>query len=195
MKRDKAEFPGPVRSQKAQARVPLPKRVLRWCLNIWIVLHFVGVVAAAASVGPTPGYVVAVWKLFLPYLQFLFLNHGYNFYAPEPSPSTLIAFEAVRPDGKAVKGQIADASIRPRLLYQRHLLLTEHIGIVPEGERQEWYQSYACHLCRKLGVSKVRLTLIHHVPLPMEMFRDGGRLDDPITFDETDLGEFSCDKP
>jgi hypothetical protein len=168
--------------------------MLRYCINVWVLLHFTAIIAAAASTGPAPGYALAVWGLFHPYLEFLFLNHGFNFYAPEPSSSMLMEFEAVRADGSTVTGQIPDRALWPRLLYQRHLLLTEHISIAPD-DRRPWYQSYAHHLCRKYRASKVHLTLVSHAPMPMELVRDGGRLDDPFTYTKFDLGEFSCDEP
>ena len=136
-----------------------------------VILHFSAVIAAATVVGPAPGYAQAVWQLFHPYLQALFLNHGFNFFAPEPSPSTLMDFEAVRADGSTVKGRIPERSIWPGLLYERHLLLTEHIGVVPEGDRDEWYRSYARHLCRKYGAKKVHLVLLTHFPLEMDDVR------------------------
>ncbi len=172
-----------------------PNRVLRYFINIWVVLHFTAVIAAAATVGSGSGYVLAVWQIFHPYLQVLFLNHGFNFYAPEPSATTMMAFEAERTDGSFASGQIPDPALRPRLLYQRHLLLTEHIGLVPDNERDPWYRSYARHLCRKFGATKVHLTLIRHEPIPMEIFRSGGQLDSPFTFTKLDLGDFPCDEP
>ena len=173
----------------------LPNRMLRYCINVWVVLHFTAVIAAAATFGPSSGYVLATWRVFHPYLQFLFLNHGFNFYAPEPSSSMLMEFDAVRPDGSRVTGRIPDPSLSPRLLYQRHLLLTEHLSIAPIDDLRPWYRSYARHLCRKYGASKVHLTLMRHAPMPMEMVRDGGRLDDPLTYTKLDLGDFSCDEP
>ncbi len=168
-------------------------RLLRWSINVWVVLHFSAILAAAGVIGPTPGYVMAAWDLFHPYLEALFLNHGYAFFAPEPSPSTLMDFAATRPDGSMVKGRIPEPGVRPGLLYQRTLLLTEHIGVLPDELREDWYRSYAHHLCRKYGASKVHLTLLTHFPLPMEMVRNGGKLDSPFSYRKLDLGEYPCE--
>ena len=35
----------------------------------------------------------------------MYLNHGYHFFAPEPTESTLLSFQAERPDGTVVNGQ------------------------------------------------------------------------------------------
>ena len=66
-----------------------------------------------------------------PYLQILYLNHGYQFFAPEPGESTLLAFEAERDDGTVVRGRIPDRTTWPRLLYHRHFMLTEHMSDAP----------------------------------------------------------------
>ncbi len=195
MKRGDRRTQAPPQIRPDQAPRKLPNRMLRYCINVWVLLHFTAIIAAAGSIGPAPGYVLFVWRVFHPYLEFLFLNHGFNFYAPEPSSSMLMEFEAVRADGSTVTGQIPDRALRPRLLYQRHLLLTEHITLAPIDDRRPWYQSYARHLCRKYGAARVHLTLVSHAPMPMEMVRNGGRLDDAITYTKLDLGEFSCDEP
>jgi len=150
------------------------------------------ILAAAGSVGPTSGLVIAVWSLFRPYLQALYLNQGYNFFAPEPVPSTLLTFEAEREDGTVERGRIPDRSIQPRLLYHRYLLLTEHLGIAPPDQEENWYTSYAAHLCHKYRAARVRLKRLTHFPTPMELVRNGLPLDNRSSYDERDLGVFSC---
>lgn len=135
MKRGDTRTPIKEPSRPETSSRKLPNRLLRYCINVWVVLHFTAIIAAAATIGPAAGYVLATWQLFHPYVQFLFLNHGFNFYAPEPSSSMLMEFEAVRPDGSSVTGRIPDPTLWPRLLYQRHLLLTEHISIAPVDDR------------------------------------------------------------
>ena len=169
--------------------------MLRWGINLCVVLHFSAVLAAAGSVGLTSGYVLAVWKFFHPYLQMLSLNHGYSFFAPEPSPSTILDFEAIRADGTVVSGRIPDRSIRPGLLYQRHFLLTEHMGIGPEEYQHAYYRSYATHLCEKYGASKIHLSRLLHFPLPMELVKNGGRLDDALSYKEIHREDFACGEP
>jgi hypothetical protein len=156
------------------------------------VWHFSAIVAAAASAGPTSGLILTAWKVFRPYLQALYLNHGYNFFAPEPNPTTLLDFEAERADGTVVHGRIPDRSIQPRLLYQRYLLLTEHIGIAPLALQEHWYRSYARHLCHRYGAAQIKLTRLTHYPPTMEMVRNGATLDGPVTYAEVNAGTFPC---
>jgi hypothetical protein len=193
MKRPERKAPEPVHPRSAATSPAVRNRLLRWCINLCVILHFSAIISAAVVVGPAPDYMQAVWKVFHPYLQVFFLNYGFNFFAPEPSPTTLMDFEAVRADGSIVKGRIPEGSIRQGLLYERQLLLTEHIGVVPEEFRNEWYRSYARHLCRKYGATKVHLVLLMHFPLPMEQIRAGWRLDNPFTYQKMDLGDFPCD--
>jgi hypothetical protein len=195
MKRGDARAPIPESTRTEAPPRKLPNRVLRYCINVWVVLHFTAIIAACGTIGAAPDYMLWTWQKLHPYVQLLFLNHGFNFYAPEPSSSMLMEFEAKRSDGSTVRGRIPDATLWPRLLYQRHLLLTEHLSIAPVDDRRPWYRSYARHLCRKYGASKVHLILVSHMPMPMEMVRNGGRLDDRITYTKLDLGDFSCDEP
>jgi hypothetical protein len=167
-------------------------RLLRWAVNFWVLFHFAAVIAAAGSVGPTSDLVLAGWRLFRPYLQFFYLNHGYNFFAPQPVPSTLLNFEAVRDDGSVVTGRIPDRQTQPRLLYHRYLLLTEHIGVAPPDLQPNWYKSYARHICRKYGATRVSLTRLTHFPPTMEMVRNGTRLDESWSYEEMFVGDFSC---
>jgi hypothetical protein len=159
---------------------------------LWVLFHFSAIVAAAASAGPSSDLIFATWKVFSPYLQFLYLNHGYNFFAPEPAPSTMLTFVAERDDGSSARGRIPENALAPRLLYHRYLLLTEHIGIAPPAFEENWYKSYARHLCHKYGAARIRLTRVTHFPASMELIRNGGQLDDPASYDERDLGVFQC---
>jgi hypothetical protein len=58
--------------------------------------------------------------------------------------------------------------------------------------QKHWYESYARHLCRRYGAAKVRLTRLTHYPPSIEMFKNGTRLDDPLNYEESSLGAFSC---
>ena len=171
------------------------RRLLRWGINLWVVLHFSAILAAAGSVLATPGYVQAVWDVFRPYLQVLSLNQGYNFFAPEPVPAHILEFEIIGADGTVVRRRLPDLSLKPHLLYERHLLLAEHIGISPLQGHQDYYRSYARHLCAEFGASKIRVIHYLHYPLTMEMVKSGIRLDTPLSFEEIDRGEFACGEP
>ena len=111
-----------------------------------------------------------------PYLEILYSNHGNHFFAPEPGESTLLAFEAERDDGTIVRGRIPDRTTWPRLLYHRYFMLTEHMSDAPDELRASWHESYAQHIGREYGATRVRLTQQTHLLPTMERVRDGGRL-------------------
>jgi len=164
--------------------------MLRWAVNIWLVFHISAIIIAPASVAPSSDLIQAAWGVFQPYLQLLYLNHGYHFFAPEPSESTLLAFAAERADGTVVRGRIPSPSMHPRLLFHRHFMLTEHMRDAPEEIQQEWVGSYAQHICRKYGAVRVSLTgQLHNLPT-MEMVRAGVRLDDPTSYENEPFGVF-----
>lgn len=169
------------------------KKALRWAVNTWLIFHLSAIIIAPASVGPSSSLVLTAWQAVHPYLQVLYLNNGYHFFAPEPSPSTLLAFEAKRADGSVVQGRIPNFGIQPRLLYHRHFMLTERMGVAPPELEQRLFNSYAQHIGSKYGATQVRLTRQVHLIPTLEMVRKGVRLDDPGSYKSELLGDFPCD--
>lgn len=177
--------------------VPTPRRagrgLLRRAVSLWLVFHVAAIIIAPASVSPSSELVNAAWMVCRPYLQVLYLDHGYHFFAPEPSSSTLLAFVAERDDGSTIRGRIPDRTIAPRLLYHRYFMLTEHMIDAPEGLQGRWYDSYARHLGHEFGARRVTLTRQSHGLPTLEMVRNGIRLDDPAGYEEYPIGVFQCD--
>ena len=165
----------------------------RWAVNAWLVFHLAAIVIAPASVGPSSELARSAWDVVHPYIQFLYLNHGYHFFAPEPGESTLLAFEARRADGAVITGRIPNRGTWPRLLYHRQFMLTEHMSDAPAEIRELWHESYAHRIGSEFGAEQVRLTQLTHLLPAMERVRGGGRLDDPESYEEQPLGVFRCD--
>lgn len=65
-----------------------------------------------------------------PYVDLLYLNHGYFFFAPNPGPNHLVRYELdFNDDREAVVGEFPDRqSQRPRLLYHRYFMLSETLN-------------------------------------------------------------------
>jgi hypothetical protein len=167
------------------------QRLFRWAISSWLIFHLGSITIAGASVSPSSDLVQSAWSVVRPYLQVLYLNHGYHFFAPEPSESTLLSYVAERDDGTVISGRIPNRSIEPRLLYHRHFMLTEQMTDDPELQ-EKWHQSYALHLAHQFKASRVSLTKqIHYLPT-MEMARHGVRLDDSGSYEEQPLGVFRC---
>jgi hypothetical protein len=173
---------------------PLTRRqkLVRRAINCWLVFHIAAIIIAPASVSPSSPLIQTAWLAFQPYLQALYLNNGYHFFAPEPGQSTLLAFEAKRDDGTVIEGRIPNRQIVPRLLYHRHFMLTEQMNSGPPELEQPWYRSYAEHICHKYGAKTVKLTRQLHFLPTMEMVRDGISLHNPESYKNEPLGEFQC---
>jgi hypothetical protein len=184
----------PLPTPEPGPHLPRPgRRSLRWAVNLWLFFHLAAIVIAPAAVGPSSDLVRSAWDLFQPYVEVLYLNHGYHFFAPDPEESTLLAFEAERPDGTIVRGRIPDPATRPRLLYHRYFMLTEHMNTAREELLEQWHKSYARHIGREYGARHVKLIKQTHLLPTMERIRDGGRLTDPESYEDQPLGDFPCD--
>src|SRR5262249_14062429 len=178
--------------ERPRSRPGTGRRILKSVVSLILVLHFSAIIIAAASVSPSSDLARSAWKLVQPYLELLYLNHGYHYFAPEPSQSTLLAFEAERADGSIVHGRIPDRSIKPRLLHHRHFMLTERMPTEPPELVDAWYASYARHLGHKFQAKRVGLTRVTHFLPTAEMVRGGVRLDDPRSYEEQPIRVFPC---
>ena len=120
-------------------------------LSVLATLHFVGIISATLATPPTPWLATQLWhRLAHPYLEFMYLNNAYHFYAPDPGAAThfwLRVFydtgekyevdKVVYPRLEAVWVKIPEVDEQGRsrypvaLEYQRMLSLNENI-ITPE---------------------------------------------------------------
>jgi hypothetical protein len=165
----------------------------RWLIHVWLIFHVVAIISAPAAMEPSSDLAQSVHDACQPYLSLLFLDHAYHFFAPEPQESTLLSFEAKRPDGSVTRGRIPDRSIQPRLLYHRYFMLTEHMNQAPDEFRDLWHTSYARHIGHEFGASEVRLVQQTHLLSSMQRVREGGGLADPESYEDHPLGDFPCD--
>ena len=164
-------------------------------VNLWLVFHLAGIVIAPWSVPPSSRLVQNSWGKIGWYVQLLFLNHGYHYFAPEPGSSTLVAYVLEMPDGRQETGRIPNRGIWPRLLYHRHFMLTEFLAAsdnYPPAVRKELLRSMARELCREHGAIRVTLNKVTHRLPTMEHIRAGGTLNENYT--EEFLETFSCDE-
>jgi hypothetical protein len=174
------------------------KKVLRWAVNCWLIFHLAAIIIAPATVAPSSELIQSTWRLFQPYLSFMYLNHGYHFFAPEPSESFLVSFKAERADGTVETGFIPTRKTVPRLLYHRHFMLTEHLADTlrdedaPEEVGQAWLDSYAEHLCMKYGAVRVELTGHRHGLPSRADVQNGMKLNDPESYRSESLKVLEC---
>jgi len=176
------------------ASVPFRGRVwVKRIVSAWLLYHVLAIVIAPASVAPSSGLMQTCWRAFRPYLQVLYLNHGYHFFAPEPSSSTLVGYTLEFPDGRTEIGRFPHRGIAPRLMYHRHFMLTEFLGFVADEEEQPWHRSYARHLGKATGAERVSLSRITHYLPTQESVREGATLNESESFTEVPLGSYRCD--
>jgi hypothetical protein len=163
-------------------------------VNVWLLYHLAAIVIAPWSVQPSSRLVQNAWRSVGAYVQILFLNHGYHYFAPEPGNSTLVAYVLEMPDGRRETGRIPNRGIWPRLLYHRHFMLTEFLASSDSfapAVRTELLRAMARELCREHGARRVTLSKVTHRLPTMERIRAGGTLDD--NYAEEPLGTFTCD--
>jgi hypothetical protein len=113
----------------------MPSVWVKGLLSVLIAWHVGAVIVAplrfACNSGRPPSpFMTALYAPFRPYVELLYLNHGYFFFAPNPGPSHLVEYKVEFDDGRPpVTGRFPDlASERPRLLYHRHFMLAEALN-------------------------------------------------------------------
>jgi hypothetical protein len=109
----------------------------RWAkalVSALVAVHLIAVVAPPLQLQTyTPGApatpVSFAFRTLQPYIDLLYLNHGYAFFAPDPGPSHLVRYRATFADGRpSVEGVFPDTKQHwPRLLYHRHFMLAEQL--------------------------------------------------------------------
>jgi hypothetical protein len=182
-------------------------------VSVVLVIHLLAVFIAPftfASSGPdaTSPFAIALMNGLRPYIDMMYLNHGYFFFAPEPGPSHLLRCRLEFDDGREpVELTFPDRRKQwPRLLYHRHFMLSEQLNSLfipadpPEDApelRDAWRrqravyetrrESFVNHLRHRHGASHVSLTRVQHRPPAHAEVLEGLRLTDPSLY--RDLSE------
>ncbi len=174
-----------------------------------VAVHLAAVFIAPMSFAVRPGSpaIDPLRAAFRPYIQALFLDHGYAFFAPDPGPSHLVEYELTFADGRASEtGRFPDVKQHvPRLLYHRHFMLSESLqtyyvpAIAPRVERESddyrhWRaarddynalrDSYAKHLTQAHHAERARVHRIRHDFLPPAQFTRERDLEGPATLND-----------
>ena len=182
----------------------------RWLASLLIVLHVTAVFCAPWDLSTDralpPGYMpptdnfgrpvppaldADVWQepvvprslrgqIFRHYLNLLYLNHGYEFFAPDPNGSHLIRYSILDSGGREIaSGQFPHLDNQwPRLYYHRHMMLAAQTGDMGE----ESGRHYAQHLLKTYGGHSIRLEWVIHKLLSPREVLNGTTLDDPSTY-------------
>jgi hypothetical protein len=161
------------------------------CLNVLLLLHLVAIISAPLTIGPSSPTSRRIWELLSPYLQALYLNHGFHYFAPEPGSSNLVSWTVTRDDGSTLTGRFPNFEIIPRLLYHRHFMLSEVLGNSDPQLQPEIARGFARNLLREHNAAQVSLSTIRHELSSMVRVRVGGQLTDPDLYTEQPLGSFT----
>jgi hypothetical protein len=177
--------------------VPGPRTRRR--ISALIGLHLAAIVVGPWSIPPASDLVQSLYVLAGPYLEAMYLNHGYRFFAPDPGPSHLIRYELFDARGRTIRGFFPDRrEHQPRLRYHRHFMLSEFVGNALASGRsdivEETSRNFASRLAAEHGATSVRLHLIQHgLPSPAQI-QQGLPLSNAQLFQERLLGHFDFDR-
>jgi hypothetical protein len=182
-----------------------PSLTMRIVLSMLLLVHLTAVFippftfATASGPGSTSPFAEPIMSALRPYIEVMYLDHGYFFFAPNPGPSHLLRAKLEFADGrKPVEVTFPDLKVqRPRLLYHRHFMLAEQLhadfaspqsppGTVTNPEQFEnWQQarqryegrrkSFEEHLRAVYGASQVTLTRVEHTLLGPSEFLETGK--------------------
>lgn len=176
---------------------PMARR-WRWALSLVIGFHVLAVFLAPFTFASTPApgmsdpspAALSLMRWMHPYIEALYLQHGYAFFAPDPGPSHLFKVKLEYADGRPTE-ELTFPDLkrhRPRLMYHRHFMLSERLvvghvpGVAPPGvagdmsELMRWRRgretyetyfhtlrnSYVHHLQTRYGADKVSLVRVEH---------------------------------
>jgi hypothetical protein len=191
----------------------------RIVISGFVIVHLLAVALPPLSfqtrgpLGPSPS-VATLFAWFERYSQWMYLDRGYAFFAPNPGPSHLVQAAITQSGGEPTEIMFPDRSKQwPRLLYHRHFMLTEFLeeiyqppGPPPElleldpAEAEYWVgararyehvrQSYIDHLRAEYPGREVAIRRIEHlIPDVLEFQRR------PIELTDASLYRVMLDVP
>jgi len=170
------------------------RRLAFYTVNVLLLGHLVAVCAAPMSVQPSSPLQQGLWLTMSPYVQLLYQNNGFHFFAPNPEGANSVLYTLEFSDGSTRDGKFPNRQIWPRLLYHRHFMLSEFLGSLDGQEREQLTRDFARRLCEKYGAQKVSISLQWHDLALRERILAGGTLFDDDLYQVTPLGTFTWDE-
>ncbi len=178
----------------ASSRPGILRRIGFYALNVFILFHLVAICASPLSVQPSSPLQQNLWVAVRPYVQVLYQNNGFHFFAPNPEGANSVLYRVERPDGSLVEGKFPNRQIFPRLLYHRHFMLSEFLGAVDGEEREQMTRAFARRLMEKYEGEKIEISLEWHDLALRERIVAGGTLFDDDLYRITPLGTYTWDE-
>ncbi len=205
---DTASNPQPAKTSPRPARELPWHPATRALVSVLVALHVLAVFVApwnlstppalppgyippTDSVGrqlPPPRYDDPIWQqprvirglawFFRHYQNLGYLNHGYEFFAPDPAGTHLMEYRVTQSDGTVVEGHFPDLKTQwPRLYYHRHMMLAEQIAGMGENSGLR----YAEHLARRHS-GRAHIDWVIHLLLSPEQVLEGRKLGENSTY-------------
>ncbi len=169
-----------------------PAAWVRVLVSLVLVWHLTAVALAPMSLPPSSEFVVDIaqqppmqW-----YLDLLYLNHGYHFFAPDPGDGRLIRFAVFDERGGLIEqGEFPNTKeYWPRLYYHRYFMLADQVGIPSSDEeyskqwQRRYLEAYARQLLREHEGQSVRVQWIVHYQLPPDLAKQEVKITDPKSY-------------
>jgi hypothetical protein len=183
----------PSREAGSPSRRPgRPAAWIRVFVSLLLVWHLAAVALAPMSLPPSSELVVDIaQKRMQWYLDLLYLNHGYHFFAPDPGPGHLIRYEVFDDRGGLLEqGEFPNPKEHwPRLYYHRYFMLADQVGLPSEDEQyrkfwqRKYLEAYARQLLREYDGHSIRLRWVIHYSLPPLLAEQGRKLTDPESYE------------
>jgi hypothetical protein len=157
-------------------------------ISLLLIWHLAAVFLAPMSVPPS-SQLVAYLAQETPmqwYLDALYLNHGYFFFAPEAGDAHLIYYDVYDAQGNPLKqAKFPDWDLQwPRLRYHRHFMLAEQVGAPVDTEQwqRRYLEAYARQLLRQFDGETVRVRWVEHLAVDPMRATDPIKLDAPESY-------------
>jgi hypothetical protein len=174
--------------ETAPRRPGPPALFVRITITVVLLWHLAAVFLAPMSVPPSSPLVVTIaqgWPMQW-YLDAMYLNHGYYFFAPEPGDGHLIYYDIYDAQGNPLKqGKFPDWDLHwPRLWYHRQFMLADQVGggIPHEHWQRRFLEAFGRQLLRQFGGESVRVRWIAHSPPDPRTLTDPAKLDVPESY-------------
>ncbi len=184
--------------------------ILRRVLSVFIAVHLLAVLAEPLAFFSRSDFQTApefnqLRRLVAPYAEWMYLDHGYFFFAPNPGPNHLVGSKPITTNLQGLdQSQLKMPEVLfpdrrkqwPRLRYHRYFMLSEFYNnsfapteLLPEDQSdslfvQRWkedrafYESLQKSIRHALQVSGELVRLERPLPSAQEVFEQGVRLDD-----------------
>ena len=116
---------------RGAALSPLARGTISALVALHLAAVFIAPFSFACRVGASSSpFADGLMYCFRPYIDAMFLNHGYFFFAPNPGETHLVRYRAEFDDGREpVVATFPDLDEHfPRLMYHRHFMLAEALN-------------------------------------------------------------------